>query len=57
MQYYKYIIRNVARKHNKIRHIYAEAALCRQRLRHAHPHVALERWQTALCRERLRGIK
>ena len=29
MQYYKYIIRNVAKKHNKTRHVHAEAALRR----------------------------
>ena len=34
--------------------LHAEAALRRQRLGHAHPHLALERWQTALCRQRLR---
>src|SRR5437763_1868295 len=35
------------------RYLHAQATLWRQRLRHAHPHVALERWQTAFCRERL----
>ena len=29
MQYYKYIVRNVARKHNKTRDLHAEAALRR----------------------------
>ena len=29
MQYYKYIVRNVAKKHNKTRDLHAEAALRR----------------------------
>ena len=39
------------------RDLHAEAALRRQRLGNAYPHLALERWEAALCREWLRGLE
>ena len=54
MQYYKYIVRNVAKKHNKTVTFMPKPLFGDNGSRHAHPHVALERWQTALCRQRLR---
>ena len=54
MQYYKYILRNVAKRHNKTVTFMPKPIFARQRLGHAHPHFALERRQAAVCRERLR---
>ena len=43
MMLYKYIIKNVASTTQQDRHVHAQAALRRQRIRHAYPHFTLER--------------
>ena len=53
--WYKYIVKNVARTARQDGDVHAEAALRRQRHRHALPPVALEGRQAALRRRRLRG--
>jgi glutamine synthetase len=40
MMIYKYVVKNVAKKHGKTACLHAQAALRRQRFRHAHPPVA-----------------
>ncbi len=42
MLIYKYIIKNVAKQVRQDRHLHAQAALRRQRFRHAHAHLVLE---------------
>ena len=54
MMVYKYVVKNVAKRHGKTAMFHAQAALRRQRLGHAHPPVALEEGQAALCRQRIR---
>ena len=49
---YRLIVKEVAAWHGVLRDLHAEAALRRERLRHAHPHVALqERAEPVLRRE------
>jgi glutamine synthetase len=55
MMLYKYIIKNVAKRHGKTVTFMPEAALRRQRLRDAHASIAVEERQTSLCRQRIRG--
>ena len=55
MMIYKYIIKNVATQVQQDRHLHAQAALRRQRVGHAHPHLAVEGGRPAVCRQRLRG--
>ena len=50
----RYIIRNVASTRRQDGHVHAQAALRRQRLGDAHPHVALEGRRAAAGRQRLR---
>ena len=53
MMVYKYVVKNVAGSHGKTASFHAQAALWRQRLGHAHPPVAVEEGQAALCRQRV----
>ena len=55
LMWFKYVVKNVARKHGKAATFHAEAALRRQRLGHARAPVALEGRQAALLRRRLCG--
>ena len=48
LMWFKYVVKNVARKHGKSGDVHAEAALRRQRQRHALPPVALEGGQAPL---------
>ena len=50
MMIYKYIIKNVATQAQQDGHLHAQAALRRQRLGHAHPHLAVEGGQAAVRR-------
>ena len=51
MMLYKYVIKNVARKHGKTRDLHAQAAVRRQRLRDAHAPEPVEEGQAAVCRQ------
>ena len=52
--WFKYIVKNVARRHGKTVDLHAQAALRRQRLGHARAPVDLEGRQAALRRRRVR---
>ena len=54
MKYYKYITKNVASRHNKTVTFMPKPLFGDNGSRDAHASIALERRQTALCRERLR---
>ena len=54
MMMFKYIIKNVAKQVRQDGHLHAQAAVRRQRLRHAHAHLALEGRRAAVRRQRLR---
>ena len=55
LMWFKYIVKNVARKQRQDGDVHAEAALRRQRLGHALPPVAVEGREAAVRRRRLRG--
>ena len=56
-QWYKYIIKNVAKRHGKTVTLHAQADLPGQRQRDAHPHVHVEGREAPFRGRRLRGAQ
>ncbi len=57
MMVYKYVIKNIARKHGKTVTLHAQAALWGQRVGHAHPPELVEERQAALRRQGVCGLE
>ena len=55
LMWYKYILKNVAKRHEQDGDVHAQADLRGQRVGHAHAHFVLEGRQAAVRRGQVRG--